>query len=414
MTYSDYYFPDGYNSNLLLIYAYVLTSNFSRQIFEGSVISSFIFLITGSNVVVGSLTGLNGFVQLLCSPISGYLADKYARVLILKAAGFIGLIAMILTFISIVLAKVFSFIFAMTCWGIFWSFISPTIDALLADTISSGNRSQVYTIRLTIMNTAQSFGPLIQVLLFIYLGNTWTIRECQIVMVSGLVLFLVPISILFLFKNHQTEKNANLLSIIQCNCRKMDAKSQSQGSLYRRIYQKLPSSEVELSESTHNVNEVALNPLYRVDQKQMTKTDHTQHCSVVKLGQQANQSSSSAIDDNTDVESLSSCTSLREIDTNTIATHSGNSTDTRVKHEQSTESHSNGVMAKQPPDPFIDERGHHIEITARMRFLVPLNIAMSDIITGLASGMTIKFFPIYFMNNLHMSPIAVSSLYSVC
>lgn len=48
-----------------------------------------------------------------------------------------------------------------------------------------------------------------------------------------------------------------------------------------------------------------------------------------------------------------------------------------------------------------------------LSFVVPATIAFGDIITGLASGMTIKFFPIYFMNDLSMKPVALSLLYTI-
>jgi MFS family permease len=44
---------------------------------------------------------------------------------------------------------------------------------------------------------------------------------------------------------------------------------------------------------------------------------------------------------------------------------------------------------------------------------VPAMIALGDVIGGLASGMSIKFFPIFFMNKLAMQPVDISLLYTV-
>ena len=46
-------------------------------------------------------------------------------------------------------------------------------------------------------------------------------------------------------------------------------------------------------------------------------------------------------------------------------------------------------------------------------FYIPSVIAACDIISGLASGMTIKFFPIFFMNNLRLTPLRQSALFAV-
>ena len=42
---------------------------------------------------------------------------------------------------------------------------------------------------------------------------------------------------------------------------------------------------------------------------------------------------------------------------------------------------------------------------------VPAMIACSDIITGLASGMTVKFFPIFFTYVLKLDPVQVQMIY---
>ena len=44
---------------------------------------------------------------------------------------------------------------------------------------------------------------------------------------------------------------------------------------------------------------------------------------------------------------------------------------------------------------------------------VPIIIATSDLISGLASGMSIRFFPIFFYDNLGLSPIVVQCLYII-
>jgi MFS family permease len=43
----------------------------------------------------------------------------------------------------------------------------------------------------------------------------------------------------------------------------------------------------------------------------------------------------------------------------------------------------------------------------------PAMIASADVISGLASGMSIKFFPIFFVDNLELSPVEMNLLYAV-
>merc|ERR1711957_861365 len=44
---------------------------------------------------------------------------------------------------------------------------------------------------------------------------------------------------------------------------------------------------------------------------------------------------------------------------------------------------------------------------------VPWIVGLSDIVLGLASGMTIKFFPLFFQNEAHLSPMAVNAIYVI-
>ncbi|CAM9535324.1 unnamed protein product [Phaeothamnion confervicola] len=45
--------------------------------------------------------------------------------------------------------------------------------------------------------------------------------------------------------------------------------------------------------------------------------------------------------------------------------------------------------------------------------VVPIGVAASDVLSGLASGMSIKFFPIFFMENVGLLPVTVSAIYAV-
>jgi len=45
--------------------------------------------------------------------------------------------------------------------------------------------------------------------------------------------------------------------------------------------------------------------------------------------------------------------------------------------------------------------------------VVPVLIAVSDLISGLGAGMSIRYFPLFFVDRLHLGPVAVQSLYIV-
>ncbi len=109
---------------------------------------------------------------------------------------------------------------SMIVWGVFWACVAPTLDALLADSVAQGSRSQAYTYRyiafhvilyaqrglmltssyihvynafrlfacrLNITNAAAAIGPSLSLILFYYLGDRWTLPECKVCLLAVVV-----------------------------------------------------------------------------------------------------------------------------------------------------------------------------------------------------------------------------------
>jgi hypothetical protein len=74
--------------------------------------------------------------------------------------------------------------------------------------------------------------------------------------------------------------------------------------------------------------------------------------------------------------------------------------------ESSTSNYTNNWLG------YINETMQTIRDTEVPR--APAMVAFSDVITGFASGMTIKFFPIFFIHVFDMSPVMVSAIYIAC
>jgi MFS family permease len=353
-------FPDGYVHNLSIVYLFTFSSQFSRAIFEGNVMSSYIYLISNhSNFIVGSLTGLNGLVQLLCSPLTGWAADKFPRTLILKIASIIGFVSVFFTMYAVYEAKLILFTICMGLWGVFWAFTAPTTDALLADCVNTGSRSLVYSTRLSLIQISSSFGPALSAILFASLGDSWSREECAVVMLTGLILYIPSCILLQCFQSSSENEKVSLF--ISKAFKKL-------ARLRRKVrYDQLPLHEVELyAQSSH---------------------DHDRQLSLNK-----------ALIDFPD-DDLNEV-SIKADELETIS-------DKLVEDTPSTEP-STPASSPSPSPPLVEEGDGQPFV-----LFIPLMIALSDVITGLASGMTIKFFPIYFMKDLHMSPIAVSLLYMV-
>jgi MFS family permease len=326
-----------------MVMLFAITANSIRNVWDQNIMSSFIYLLSDrSSYVVGFLTGTTGLVQALMAPVMGFFADKYPRVTVLRSSGIIGVVGILLTIPSVIYGHLLFIFLSMAIWGLFWASVNPTLDAVLADSAGRGQRSRVYSWRYVMLILGTAVGPFVTLLIFSSLGDHWSVPECQVVIGTGLCLFLAPVSILFLFQP-------------------LNAPDGGSG------YAALPVVSADDSASSSSSSNAA--------------------------------ASSAEADNDTAID-----VSVRGAPMPLNESHDSDSSPSKV----TTVLKASSKEAKLETLDDVD--------VSRSRYLslvVPATIALGDIITGLASGMTIKFFPIFFMNDLHMKPVALSLLYTV-
>jgi MFS family permease len=299
------------NIQLFLLYTFLSTA--FRGIWDQHIMSVFIYLITnGSNSSVGLLTGISGIAQLICTFFTATIGDTLSRSVILICGACLGLVSILMSVTAISLANYFFLLVCMVLWGFYWAMTNPTLDAMVADSVQQGERSKIYSTVATFRFVGRAFGPLVSIILFLSIGDNWTIHECQSVMTIGLVLFLLPTILLAMFRPPATAP-----------------------SLF------------------------SVSPLESVEPKTDVKlTDSSDQLSIPQPA-------------------------------------------------------PSGLPSPSPRiSPFPDSSSIYFSYCPSLLY-VPSMIAFADIISGLASGMTIKFFPIFFANDLHLSPIGVSAVIMV-
>ncbi|GLE10952.1 hypothetical protein PINS_up023225 [Pythium insidiosum] len=153
----------------------------------------------GSNGPVGVVKGVQGIAQLLCSYPAGYLADHTRRDRVLRYAGVLGLIAAALTCAAVLLCHYALLVAAFALWGLFAALQSPAMESLFAESVPHGRRSYPFMIKYNVSNVAQVVGPLLSVLLFLYVGDSWRVQELQPVLVFGTLLVAIASLVLFRF-----------------------------------------------------------------------------------------------------------------------------------------------------------------------------------------------------------------------
>jgi len=78
------------------------------------------------------------------------------------------------------------------------------IDTIFADSVKTGQRTKFNTFRFILTQISSMSGPLICVLLFLHYGNQWTRGRLTTVFATGIAITLVPIVVLFYVNDDHT------------------------------------------------------------------------------------------------------------------------------------------------------------------------------------------------------------------
>lgn len=187
------------NSNVRLIFIFTILQSLGRGIWQGSVLSAFIFYIAGESTTwLGFTSAASGITMTLVVFPAGFMADKFRRDKLLKFAGIFGLISSAFMIFAQDLLLIF---IALAFWGLFQGFNRPANESLLADSIQSGQRSEIYSRLQFYRQIANSVGPFLNILFFFVLGNVWEINILKTVMIFGIIISTSSIFPLFLMND---------------------------------------------------------------------------------------------------------------------------------------------------------------------------------------------------------------------
>lgn len=294
--------------NIKLVLAYQFFAMAARSLWNQSVLSAYVFLLkTDDPKFVGFLTGVMGLSQMLTSFPAGFLADRYRRDTMLKVASIVGTVAVSLTYYAAQQNSFTTLASGLCTWGFFWGISNTSVMALFADSISDGDRSYYFMMRMLLQYFGNTFGPGTALILFSRLGNDWTLEECSVVMRAGQVVAIPALILLWFMNDDFCESDDN---------------EETENSTYQLL-----SDDSDAEENMRNDE---------VDEEE------------------------------NDNEAL--------LDTN-------------------------------------DEEEHSALCCIPMHRVVPVMVASADIMAGLAAGMSIRYFPIFFLDNLKLSPAQVQVVF---
>ena len=190
------------NYNVKLVFAFSFLQSVGRGIWMGNILSSYIFLIANeSNELLGLTSAITGVAMTITVLPAGYFSDRFPRARILKSASTVGFIGLICALFAIEIIMIF---IALLFWGLFQGMNRPSLEAIFADSVESGNRSKIYAWNHLIRQFAMASGPFVNIVLFIFLGDIWEIQILKIVMIFGLLISMSSLVIMLRFDDKKS------------------------------------------------------------------------------------------------------------------------------------------------------------------------------------------------------------------
>jgi len=431
------------NRNICGAFLFVASNGITYSIWGSPLLPLFIQVFTGdstnSTSYVGIAEGAQGAVQCLFALISGVLADKMSRHVVLKSAGVAQLLAALATLLAVYYKQIFPtasssaqssgfyaansydaaaytehyaplhyvglgqlgpsdgtnftcnptntsvnattaapvtpfepqdnvqwYLLCAACgmWGAYSGLYGPSMEALFADSIMTGERAKYYTIRQVVQTVARATGPLLALIAFYFLNDQWTLPTLTYVLTGGLVLTVFPSVILItVFHDKFTLGLKNeAITATRKDIEKRQKQSKERGDHKATTD---PSESAAEEEDGEHVDKGAA---------ESSKDDIT----VARSAEERQQSGAS------------SKTQPQEL----VDPLAGAEGDDDADDEKSSE------------EPCC------CECCAGVR-AIPWIILASNTVTGFATGMTVKFFPLFFKNAVCLTPANVNIIYAV-
>ena len=193
----------NHNVKYILIYSFLFY--LASSIFQRDLLSVLVKKISGSDKNVGFISGAQGLTQVVLAVPVGLYGDRFLRQHLIRSGIIVGLIAMAVTcYVFVTLrpdSNLLLFYVGFAVWGGFVVLTNPALESLFADSVETGNRATIFSLKYALLQIASATGPFISVLLFSKLGNTWELPVLRIVLLIGCGIGVVAMSFLLCLKD---------------------------------------------------------------------------------------------------------------------------------------------------------------------------------------------------------------------
>lgn len=265
------------------------------------------------------------------------------------------------------------------------------------------------------LQSARAFGPMLAVVLFVVLGDHWRVEELRLVITGGILLACIAaVFLLFAFnddnalgaqseahhgrgdKRSKGKKKRGVGTVVSPSfLAKKSKRSGGGSSWWRKKDKQLSPMASHYYEDADSDDSLLGDPKDSPDDSSITHPKHSTPTGIPDrpLRRHGNTSTTTG---NT---GGGGCGGIYEGD-NDADDYSGDDDSS----SSSTSSNGGGGTGRGGKKQRQCCSDHSV--------LVPTLLAISSAITGIASGMTVKFFPIFFMNEVELNPVATNCIFA--
>ncbi|KJE94839.1 hypothetical protein CAOG_05410 [Capsaspora owczarzaki ATCC 30864] len=366
--------------------AFAFVDQLCANVIGGIALSAFIESLTSDDeAMVGYVSGANGISETVAAVgLAWCTRASIRRQTILRFGSVAALVAAGLGVASYWTRSMPLLFPAMSAWGIYNAAASIGIESLLADSVRTNQREFIYAVKHSVSSVGMGMGFLISALIFhVWLADDW--GKAYLVLIVFSALSLVSTALCWFIRDADSLKDESegVLAVLH------DAPLLNPGKAGDG------NSDGDADDASDGKLPVVVPLTHRPSSKSRPANENDD-------------------DDDEDVVLLE----ISPSDADSPAHPQKSGTKKPVPHAEG----SNDVYQNNKEADEEDESGDllpasrlavlsNYNVKHRWFAYIPLILVMSDIVTMLGAGMTVRFFALYFKNVHHLSPLVVNLIW---
>ncbi|RNF22246.1 uncharacterized protein Tco025E_03178 [Trypanosoma conorhini] len=363
-----------HNPNVRRVLAFCFIDGACFSLWYSQVFQILINRLSG-DTTVGWLSATSGAAQMAGALIAGF-AVGLPRQTLIRLGAFSGMVAAALSLFGVSMLQVHVFFFSAMLWGLYSGMVSTGTEALFADSIETGRRDFAYNLKWVNQTLCDCVGSAASLVMLLRLGNEWDVSSLQMLMYTGVSLHPVAQLALFTLKD------------------KYALEEYVGGHASQHVVASdAPEAPGPGKEAT-TPSQTSSDPL--TSSEGVSSTEHP----LLAAPDTQNPAEAATLE-------LGECAKLYEAG---VAQREAVLARLALRSARKERAYLAAQEARNPAARAVAAAWHHA--TAAFEWsAVPYLVCLFDFLVAVGSGMTMRYIPLFFVNDYHVSPVVLMSVY---